>query len=289
MGASKLSYGGITDTVKPSNEDAFGWYDSTFWVIDGATAIATDANDDVAQFVQLLNGTLIGTTAEMSRQPLQLLVRESHLVTLQNWRRLRGLRAAVPTASIIIGRADVSELEFYSLGDCNAYVRTENGSVIEVMDPQYLGKEETILQAITDATKNGITHSEAYDLYKAALLRDREKRNTPNGLWILGDHLEATEHGNYEVVQLGPLGLFDFVLMSDGYRRAYNCYRAYESKGQFVTAILKDPGEPIRKIRAAELEDPLRLRFARLSAQDDATAVCVSRTRNQAVTHRRDS
>jgi len=260
-----------TDTLKYHNEDAFGSSRNTFWVIDGASSLSSSvSNADVSRFSAQISDGLREWAVECSEMPLAELVRLVHDLVLTEWSA--DPVAAIPTASIVVARVLEDSVETFSLGDCTGYVRRD-ADISEVSDPQFHNNEKPLLDQVRASIQSGIAPDQAYALLKPELLERRRRRNTPGGKWILGADSEAALHGRMESFPYSVDQPLSVILMTDGYRRAWDTYGLYPTLQEFLAQTENDPHEVLIRIRETEKTDPERTRYLRLSASDDAT-VC---------------
>jgi hypothetical protein len=121
-----------------------------------------------------------------------------------------------------------------------------------------------------DATPGGTPeHDDALRRYVQA---SWEHRNRPGGFWVAAADASVADEAIVGDVPLGDVG--SVALLSDGASRIVDLFGLADWPG--LGALLRSggPDEVIRRVRAAEDDDPRGARWPRGKAHDDATIAC---------------
>lgn len=292
----------VTASLKRRSQDAWGVArrdDGTVcaaWVIDGATPLeAPDpraAAEQVSCFAWALSAALgeaaagiaAGTAAgSPAAAPLEAPVGAAELASvveaarrraaeavLARWPPLQGSRG-MPTATLSLVRRTGEGLETYVLGDSPLWVEAGDGEPLSLEDPQFHGAEQRLVRHWHRLRRRGLGARDAYDRLRADQAGGRALRNSPQGLWILGDSPQAAAHGQRRLLPgAQPRRV---CLLTDGLERAVAPFGLL-GRAQLFEAVCDGRAlATIQALRTAERADGRCLAHPRLSAHDDLTAV----------------
>lgn len=286
----------VTASLKRRSEDAWGVTRrgdgsvSAAWVIDGATPLGAPdprtANAQVSCFAWALSAWLRRTLDEAGPGSAPGGADERELTAVIEAARSRAADSVLarwphlqrpgqmPTATLSLVRRMAGGLEAYVLGDSPLWIETGDGELGSIEDPQFRGGEERLIRHWHRLRREGLGAAGAYDRLLAGQAAGRATRNSPDGLWILGDSPRAAAHGHRKVIP-GPAPR-RVCLLSDGLERAVAPFGLVDPS---VLAEALHSGralEAIQALRAAERADDRRVAYPRLSVHDDITGLAAS-------------
>lgn len=260
-----------------ANDDRWGCTAHAAWVIDGATSLAgakaLPGPSEAAWFAEAVN-----------RHVLQLVATHEELATLlpavasrvrADFRRDAGRDLAVgeepPAASIALLRHTAAGLEALNLGDCVLLYRHRDGD-LRRFGSCAVGPFEDKWLAIMKRMRAEGADNDA--VMKAVWTQVRENRgwsNRDGGYWVMD--LTERWQGHEQIGQLDAAEGAEALLMSDGYYRLVDHYGRYDDEGLLAAARQRGLLALYDELRRIEGEDAATLRYPRIKAQDDATAV----------------
>lgn len=263
------------------NEDAWGRADGCVWVLDGATGIGGHPHisepSDAAWFSQAVNSLLAQHMAQgvAASTALEGVARDAA--------RAAGTITDIgvfdhyelPCASLTLAR-DVApgRVEFANLGDCRLYWRAPGGMARSFGTSGVAALDARMEQMIAEQLARGVP-VETVRAASKALARDHRKlMNRPGGYWILDLSGEGAPHVQSLELHLPPGA--EIMLMSDGFSRLVDLYRAYDLDGLMDAARARGLAPLYEQLRNIEAEDPECRTFARNKVRDDATAVLLT-------------
>lgn len=281
-GATGSRVRAVATSYKPRTEDAWGLVQhagvpGAVWVIDGATPLGVAdrvlGNAQVSHFAWALSEALTNHLAAVPGLPVRASVLGAVEASRADAARSFAARypgATVPTATLALVLRHGPHLVAVTLGDSALWVETADG-LRAVVDPQYVGNEDRALSRWRALVEDGMSTQRAYAEVLAGQAAARPLRNTPQGLWILGDSAEAAHHAT--VATFAAAGPTRVVVATDGMERVVEPFRLATREALFE-ALHTDRGLHLAQgLRRAEAADPLRTRYPRLTPYDDVTAV----------------
>lgn len=187
-------------------------------------------------------------------------------------------RYAWPAASFIMARLQNDLLEFSGLGDCTAYVRS-NDDTVTIYTAMPVNRQSEARSARQDL-KLRKSRAEAIRTPEVvqSLRKKRSLHNTEqSGVWTLGLVSEAASHTHISHAPFNEVS--EVLLMSDGFSAICEAYE-YFDEAELIKAACKDGLEAVyRKIREIECEiDPKAERFPRYKQCDDSSAILLKVT-----------
>lgn len=270
-----------------ANEDAVGTTGTpergAAWVIDGATGVGEREripgwDSDAQWYAQRLSQAF--AQHALQDRPVPALFRSLIEGLAEAYRRESEPattpavpRHALPSAAAAWIRWDGAGcLTFAALGDCKALLRQADGKT-DALGPRTAAKsDDRINQAVRRLQDAGLSAPEAYRAQLARHLRaNRDRMNTPEGYWVFSVHPEAADHLDLDRRTLQ--GDAEILLMTDGFFRLVDTYRAYDPDGLFDAVRTHGLEALLGELRAIEAADPNCLRYPRLKPADDAAAV----------------
>lgn len=273
----------VTSSLKRRSEDAWGVARrgdgsvSAAWVIDGATPLGAaeprTANEQVSCFAWSLSSSLrdalSAPAAELTAAVETARARAAKRLA-DRWPQLRH-PGQMPTATLSLVRRTVAGLEVYVLGDSPLWIETDDGEPVGLEDPQFRGGEQRLIRSWHRLREQGMGAREAYDRLLEGQAAGRARRNTPDGLWILGDSPQAAAHGHRQMLPgSDPRRV---CLLSDGLERAVAPFGLLGRTALFEALHEGRALRPIQSLRAAERADDRRLVHPRLGVHDDITGL----------------
>lgn len=259
-----------TRTVKEHNQDATFSNSSMLCVVDGATPLDGDelAGLETAMFARLLADS-------MGEYVIGDLETESGLE--------RAVQASQEffsgqelTATLALASWDKQRVQVAVIGDSIVCLWMKSGEIVEVWDPQFVGREERFIARVLARIGRGQTPGEAYRSISEQLKGDRGLRNTPAGVWVVSSTGSAAEIVRHIHVESFPYDdIQGIVAVTDGCL-ALSAIVGLESNDRLLWHAKKDDLDRLfdTSIRLQRL-DHEKTRFPRLSDQDDASLVRV--------------
>lgn len=254
----------------PDNEDAYGYRDNIFWVIDGATDLyhlnLFGCDDDVARYVRQLNQCIYDNANGKDR--LADILRKS----VSDTNKLLSLKTEdyeiykLPSFAVLLARMTGSKCEYYILGDCVLLVRNK-GEIIKLTDSRLLVFTEKNRSGIEALKKSGkLTYEN-----KIELLRDTRKyMNTENGYWIGSVDCAGIDNAIQGEIDIDPETMC--LGCSDGLMEAFDLFGISAIDGSIFDAEkLKHIVNALRKCQ----QDDARNSVARVRKKDDLTYILV--------------
>ena len=266
-----------TSPARPdqSNEDFTAACATGAVLLDGAglSGTTTRCVHGVAWYARHLGGALLAGLTDPDR-PL-------HAVLADGIRETASLHAdpchleddpGTPSATVVMVRVAGDRLEYLVLAD-SVLLLVPAGpaapvAITDIRADEVRGVERRELDTVPGGTPE---HAEALRRHVQA---SRAYRNRPGGFWVAAADPSAADEAIVGDVPIGDLA--SVALLSDGASRIVDLFGLTDWPG--VAALLGSggTGELIRRVRAAEDEDPRGARWPRGKAHDDATvAYCV--------------
>lgn len=258
----------VSDPGSPgrANEDAWGTAGPFAWVIDGATGLGDErllpGPSDAAWLAAAL-GAALADAAAAAPDPAALLHAAAVAVEARFVaERRRGPREQyeMPTAAVLVCRADGDELDIAELGDCAALVRAAGHVARPGGTPAGRATERGAA-----ARLGAIGRTPEVMAYLRSV---RNQANAPGGYAVFAPDAGCAVRARRHRIAGADAAL----LMTDGYLAAAADYGLYDAAALFDAAAA-DIGAPLARLRAVEMDDPDCRRFPRFKPSDDATAV----------------
>ncbi|WP_436785943.1 integrase [Yinghuangia sp. YIM S10712] len=172
-----------------------------------------------------------------------------------------------PSATVVAVRLRGPELHYLVLSDSVLVLDRPDGPLVVTDDRlDVLGRSRP---NTLDSLRLGTDEHAA--ALRRAVAGTAQYRNRPGGFWVASTDPKAAAQAFTGAVPVG--GLRSALLLSDGASRLVDCFGL--ACWSELTGLVVDsgPAELIRRVRAAEAEDPTGERWPRGKAEDDATAV----------------
>ncbi len=262
------------------NEDAVCVTEHGLVVVDGATGLArawltgwpSDAQWFSHRLADLLGarvGHLETTIPRILKECLQLLQ-----VELAQKVSIGGLSPdALPSASVMIARINGTELEVYSLGDCQALIGHRGGGVRVCHDAAVSALDSAAIESMCAyAAHHKIPIREARAHVGDQLLRNRRLMNTPDGYWIAELSGAGTLHGRLQTFAMEDV--VDVAVMTDGFAAALDPVRMFANPTGMLNALRDAPPTSVVETLFGLLTaDPEYAAYPRLKHIDDASVI----------------
>lgn len=258
--------GVVSDPGDPdrANEDGWGTAGPYAWVIDGATGLGDERLLAGPSDAAWLAGALGAALAEAveAPDPAALLAAAAARVEARfraERRRAPREQYEMPTASVVVCRADGDALDIAELGDCTALVRA--GGTVMRPGGSPAGR---VAERVAAARLGAIGRTPEVMAYLRSV---RNQANAPGGYAVFAPDAGCAVRARRHRVA----GVDAALLMTDGYLAAVEDYGLYDAPTLFHTAAT-DIREPLARLRTVEADDPDCRRFPRFKPSDDATA-----------------
>jgi hypothetical protein len=286
----------ISDPGSPDlpNEDARGHTARSAWVLDGATGLgdspllpeASDAAWLARAYSAWLRSEADDTGRDLRRLFADLVARVSGEFEARKRRTPSG-RFDLPSAGMAFVRLGVACLEYARLGDCRAILAPPGGTPVLFTGSSPLQQLDAAVVAKMEALRRrepSAGHARLRRAVSGDLRANRSRFNAEGGYWVLGTDA-GTADGvarNMEVgsVTLDGGGPVRGLLMSDGFYRLVDTFRAYPDDAALIKAAGREGGleAMLAELRALEDADPECVAHPRLKPRDDATALLFEAT-----------
>lgn len=308
--------------VKSYNEDFVAYRDHQYvLVLDGSSGLDKEAgveydgyNSSAQWFVQKFALTLRERIDEMipTTELLKGCIREVKEAYQGLLKTDQKSEAAViePSASLALVRKLDGKIEVTLLGDITVGVRTHDGEVKVLEQTDVARYDNKVIELIGKKKKPGhhVCDIVNDDEVQKLLRENRNRKNTPDGYWILGLDEEAVDHALVETFidryipdapgELAGRIIDSMLILSDGFADYYKKYkkdyvRARENYLRSVEAYKSEMDKTggmdvlwnraecdnlrniCRDLRRWEEQDAYCDRYPRFKKSDDASAVLV--------------
>ncbi|MDV3429447.1 MAG: hypothetical protein LIR50_20890 [Bacillota bacterium] len=271
----------ITEPGSKLNEDCIGFGENFGLLLDGSTGlrkgIIPETASDAKWFVESFRDIIIKNID--NDKPLPDIVRNGISEMEEN---LNGLglgdidKVDKPSASMVLIRQIKNKLEIFSLGDCTTLIEKAGGEIIKVYDDSVSRLDKKVLNKIIKLSKEkNISVSETKKYVSEDLIRNRYKKNTKEGYWILGFNKAAADYAYYKKWDLNEIKSLCF--FSDGFGDFYENMNLAEDYEGFYSMLKKtDINEMYKELRKKQQEDLGCNKHPRLKAKDDASILFYS-------------
>ena len=133
---------------------------------------------------------------------------------------------ATPSASLSIFRLRGEKTELFQLGDCLSILCDRNGNIKTYLDDSVSKLDSAVIQnVIAISRQKNIPFSEALAYGQDQLIQNRNKRNTPDGYWVLDLSGVGIEHA---VTCSFPVDESIFSCDVDGFAEIVGLYKLYD-------------------------------------------------------------
>ncbi|MFY9297460.1 MAG: protein phosphatase 2C domain-containing protein, partial [Limnochordia bacterium] len=178
---------------------------------------------------------------------------------------------AAPSASLSIFRLRGEVIELFQLGDCLSIVTEINGRIETFLDDAVSKLDNAVIQHVLDVSRRkNISFSEALVYGQDMLIQNRNKRNTPDGYWVLDLSGVGIQHA---VTRRFPTDeIHSLAVMSDGFAEIVSLYKLYDHQSlmkRMEECSLESLCDELFKVQAQDLTME---KYPRLKFRDDASA-----------------
>lgn len=258
-----------------ASEDAIGYNNNFYWLLDGATPPNEGNNHDLThEYVNTLSACLsyFSISSNTVEDLLRLSTNETKRIFEQKY-DLDNL-PYLPYSTVVLVHVG-TQLNYLILGDSTLYLETGDKSY-ELSDCR-LKKVATVEREyvhrlrMLNVPENSTEYIEAR---KRLILEEFKMQNVNGGYWVSTFDSDAVNHAITGKIALN--GNTSILLASDGFLRILNNCDYYSSMNELVTKI-KSKGSThiISKLRDLE-ESPSKLKKSTSSKHDDASFILVT-------------
>jgi serine/threonine protein phosphatase PrpC len=252
------------------NEDAAGTAGDgrigAAWVIDGATDVGgrtfvPGTDSDAAWYARTLDAGI----ASLSPGDPAAIARGAIVRAAEAW--------STAVAGMDVPRHGLPSAAVAWVGW--TVVLRQDGHPARALGRQGVTASEVALNAaVRRLQQEGVADSAAR---RAALIdrlqSQRARMNSPGGYWIFSVDPAAADHLDRMDVRLDGAG--HLLLATDGFWRLVDPYGVHDADGLMDAVVARGPQALIAELRALEAADADCIRFPRIKARDDATAVLI--------------
>ena len=268
------------------NDDIWGATATAAWVIDGATGLSAErilphAPSDAAWFAASIDGCL--RQADWSRPACDCL-RDAVAAVEAMFRReavnLPTEMSLWPSGAITIVSVGERTVQFVNLGDCKLLFRDAKDRTTRAFGTSVVtALDQMLVDAIVRLQTEGIVEPAAlWTRLVPDIRRNRMRMNMPDGYWCLDIPGRGLDHVQELAVPRDDTD--EFLLVTDGFYRLVDTYRAYSDETLLGAALSRGLAELYRHLRSIEAQDADCRTHPRLKSRDDATAVLGRVTRD---------
>jgi hypothetical protein len=277
----------VSDPASASapNEDAFGYTALSAWVLDGASGLGDEPllerASDAAWLTSAYDAGMRARAdyAECELQHLfESLIAEVHAEFESRRLRAPAGRFELPSAGMAFVRLRGTHLECARLGDCRALlvapgsarvISTGGSRLLQQLDAEVVARMQALRQE-----DPSMSDEQIHAMVLSDLRANRSLLNRKDDYWVLGTDPIAARRMEIKTVPLGGPGPVIGLLVSDGFYRLVETFRAYSSDAAlFGAALERGLASLLAELRGLEQADPKRIAHPRLKAKDDATAL----------------
>lgn len=273
--------------TRKQNEDRIGDSEFGAWIIDGVTKITDyhlEGNEpnEVRWFVDKIHQALKKNIDDLSKPISTILKNEIsrirdqfHFIAVPPIDGARTIPSeAWPSASIIVVRVVGLSIEWFSLGDCIAYIEAGPQAILVEHHESRTIQSRRIEQIKSELEKVGTNLSFQYirkNIIEPILIEERKQKIAPRVLTLDSSSVNYAKTGSIETSQA------NMILMSDGYTRAVDIYDIFPSYHDLLQASI-DSGirGVIESIRNSERKDSECVLYPRLKVSDDTSAILIT-------------
>lgn len=267
-------------------EDAVGWSDGAFWVLDGVSSIApshhspaVDAESDGLWLVQEYNRALVKACGA-SKGLREILTDASRDVAKQ----FEGGRFSpqdhpdeCPLAAIAIAKTDSSCIQIATLGDCRAIVEYSDGTCCVLGGCRELEaraeRTRTAVRGIV-VSDGGRSVGEIRPQIRAVLASNRRGLNQKGGYWLLT--VDAVGPSGATVCEFDLARVTRAILVTDGLYRLVDTFRACAPCELLNSAFARGLPELTCNLRDLERRNSRSAEFCEVKIHDDVAAIALS-------------
>jgi hypothetical protein len=260
------------------NEDVVGFTVSGGWVIDGATGVmgvkTLSCRSDAAWFADRIDRALRAEVDETARS-LDILQKVVATVAAEFTAistRPDAATAEKPSASLVMVRSVKNEeIEQTVLGDCSILQRNPDGRVANFCHSGITALDQELADELVRLRVASASSSHIAARIQQMERRIRSKMNSDEGYWILD-----TEGGGIKSSLVrcdAALPESSYLILSDGFRRLVDTYRAYDDESLIRAAFEPGLRALYQQLRNIEADDPEATSFPRIKHRDDASAL----------------
>jgi serine/threonine protein phosphatase PrpC len=270
-----------TDAGRPYNEDAVGATPTAAWVIDGTKGpfehTLTPGPTDATWHSQALNAVLAKCYVESPADPMACLAQTAqHVAEAYARNATCAPPHEQPSACLALAAlAQSGQLHLFNIGDCRILIE-KAGTVCQFGTSDIEPLETAAIGELVRLREIEGEDVDPWPLLRTILRRNfAAAMNKPGGYWVVHptlSWLHAVQH-----TELSAADVDHVLIMSDGFYRLVNVFGVYNKLG-LLAAALRPGGLAALgiELRSREADDPTCVRYPRLKAMDDATAVFVS-------------
>lgn len=263
----------------PFNEDVANITNFGAWVLDGATCLnghnIVDDESDAKWYVMWWNNYL--TQSLCHNKPLKEIIRKGIISVKEEFTKKSGFKKLsdidIPSSSFFVLRwnIDKTEFEYCGLGDCMLIVN-DSKSLLKIFDKDLHVLDNTVLTKLGQLlNSSNITHEQGKSLVMDDIIRNRIKKDKPDGYHILGfdeDSADYMMYGNFKVANKT-----DVMIMSDGFYALFDKYN-YMKLDDFIINVQDGKANVLyNTLRNIEVKDNNARKFPRFKVSDDASLV----------------
>lgn len=267
FGGARFTVRAVCSAAPGKDHDAYVVRRGAAAVADGATPLPEADDAETRRFAQRACELLVDHADRPVHDMIAGIIRD-------------GKSAAAPllqpSCALAAARVRGESLELVSLGDCLAVALLEGGTAVTAFDDRVAAFERPVEDHLGRLLGQGIGEAEALASARERIPGMRRRMNSPGGYWVLADDAAAADHVVHAATPLRDVGAV--LLATDGFVRLWNVFGVATSPADLAGLAGRKGLLPlIDELRTRESQPGNLLRHPRLSPQDDATAVLLTR------------
>lgn len=262
------------------NEDACGYKENTFWVLDGATGLnKRNLSDDISDAHWYTNwwDKYLNDNSFKDINLKDIMYKGIKKVDDDYQKFCVGKKVEkidFPSASITIIRVNDEKLEYFILGDCRLYI--DDGCKVQIIHDDSVSKlDNNIFNAMLDMEDfYSIDLSQSLSILSEQIIENRMKNNCDDGYWILSFDEKAIDKAKYGIIDIEKD--IRIMIASDGYYSYSDKYRLIEEDLLIDETFKYGIDIMINQIRNFEDDKDRIRRIPRFKDKDDCTCLCIN-------------
>lgn len=268
--------------AKP-NEDAVGFGKDYCFAIDGASCLSgvevMGRGSDATWMVERVAAGLCERLDRGDERPTEALLTEILLPLKAQYNAALAKKGIEkpndsPSAGFALFRMRKGKLEFFGLGDCVGVAALPNGKEFYSLDTNLPNLDNQVLEQMMQLhLQTKLPVLKTRELCNDLLIANRNKRNHPDGYWILDlntpEALVNARKFSWELTE--PIAVTVF---SDGFAQLSDVFHFYDGYFELLTTMEhKDLEQLCLQLRLAQDEDANCDDYPRFKLRDDTCAL----------------
>ncbi|MGL5346292.1 MAG: hypothetical protein ACRDA3_02990 [Peptostreptococcaceae bacterium] len=259
------------------NEDIIGFTPKGIWVLDGATGLnnknLVSNKSDAKWYVTWWNEYLYKNIGQ--EKSLKEIIKDGISKIKQEYLdKLKDKNISKldhPSSSLCVVKFHKDSIEYLIFGDCALHIKIQDKTII--IKDKRLCELDNIVYKQMEGLSNlyRLTHEEIKNKVMDTIIKNRLKKNTQEGYWILGFEEDAVDNCIYgeEIINQN----ISIMLTSDGYSCISDRYKLIKEHKLIEEVKNYGVGNIYSKLRKFEEEEFSVNRYPRFKVKDDSSCI----------------